>query len=55
VIDLAQREGEQTLVVDGERAFGSLPELEQMLGDDDAVLHAERLDGNLWEIQISPL
>jgi hypothetical protein len=55
VIDLAQREGEQTLVVDGERAFGSMPELEHLLGEEDAVLHAERLDGNLWEIQISPL
>lgn len=39
------------LVVDGARAFGSVPELEG-LGD---VVHADRLDGNLWEIRASSL
>jgi hypothetical protein len=39
------------LVVDGERAFGSVPELEG-LGD---VVRAERLDGDLWEVTASPL
>ncbi|MDE3190318.1 MAG: hypothetical protein KGL94_05810 [Acidobacteriota bacterium] len=39
------------LVVDGERAFGSVPELEG-LGD---VVRAERLDGDLWEVQASAL
>jgi len=39
------------LVVDGERAFGSVPELEG-LGD---VVRAERLDGTLWEVEASPL
>jgi hypothetical protein len=39
------------LFVDGERAFGSVPELEG-LGD---VVHAERLDGDLWEVKASPL
>ncbi|MGH2998287.1 MAG: hypothetical protein ACRDNM_03220 [Gaiellaceae bacterium] len=39
------------LVVDGERAFGSVPELEG-LGD---VVRAERLDGDLWEVKVSPL
>jgi len=42
------REG---LVVDGERAFGSVPELEG-LGD---VVRAERLDGDLWEVRASAL
>lgn len=55
VIDLAQRGGERTLVVDGERAFGSVPALEQLLGAEDAVVHAERLDGDLWEVRIAPL
>jgi hypothetical protein len=39
------------LVVDGARAFGSVPELEG-LGD---VVRAERLDGNLWEVQANSL
>jgi hypothetical protein len=39
------------LVVDGERAFGSVPEL-QGLGD---VVRAERLDGDLWEVWTSAL
>jgi hypothetical protein len=39
------------LVVDGERAFGSVPELEG-LGD---VVRAERLDGDLWEVTASAL
>ena len=55
VIDLAQREGERTLVVDGERAFGSVPALELLLGGEDVVVHAERLDGDLWEVRVAPL
>ena len=39
------------LLVDGERAFGSAPELEGM-GD---VVRAERLDGDLWEVQAAAL
>jgi len=39
------------LFVDGERAFGSVPELEG-LGD---VVRAERLDGDLWEVRASAL
>ena len=55
VVDLAQRAGERTLVVDGERAFGSIPALEDLLGAEDAVAHAERLDGDLWEVRVTPL
>jgi hypothetical protein len=40
-----------TLLVDGAREFGSVPELEG-LGD---VVRAERLDGDLWEVRASPL
>jgi len=40
-----------TLLVDGARTFGSVPELEG-LGD---VVRAERLDGDLWEVRASPL
>jgi hypothetical protein len=39
------------LLVDGQRAFGSVPELEGR-GD---VVHAERLDGDLWEVRASAL
>ena len=39
------------LLVDGERVFGSIPELEG-LGD---VVRAERLGGDLWEIQVGRL
>lgn len=39
------------LLVDAERAFGSVPELEG-LGD---VVRAERLDGDLWEVRTSRL
>ncbi|MBV8063922.1 MAG: hypothetical protein JOY73_00185 [Actinobacteria bacterium] len=39
------------LRVDGERAFGSVPELEGR-GD---VVRAQRIDGDLWEVQASPL
>ncbi len=55
VIDLAQHGGVRTLAVDGEHAFGSVPALESMLGAEDAVVHAERLDGDLWEIRVTPL
>jgi hypothetical protein len=55
VIDVAQHAGERTLVVDGQRAFGSVPALEDLLGAEDAVVHAERIDGDLWEVRIAPL
>jgi len=45
---------ERTLVVDGNRSFGTLPELEQ-LTDGDAVIRASRLDGTLWEVRVDPL
>ena len=41
----------ESLLVDGEKVFGSIPELEG-LGD---VVRAERLDGDLWEVTASPL
>jgi hypothetical protein len=40
-----------SLLVDGERAFGTIPQLEE-LGD---VVRAERLDGDLWEVQVADL
>ena len=54
VLEFAVHRGERTLLVDGARGFGTVPELERILAGDGAV-HAERLDGNLWEVTASVL
>jgi hypothetical protein len=53
-IELAIRGDERTLVVDGNRTFGTFPELEK-LSDGDSVIRAARLDGALWEVRVDPL
>jgi len=53
-VELAIRGDERTLVVDGNRSFGTLPELEALAGG-DAVIRAARLDGDLWEVRLDPL
>jgi hypothetical protein len=53
-VELVVRGDERTLVVDGNRSFGMLPELEK-LADQDSVVRAARLDGALWEIRVDPL
>jgi hypothetical protein len=53
-VELVVNGDEKTLVVDGNRSFGTMPELEQ-LADGDAVIRAARLDGALWEIRVDPL
>jgi hypothetical protein len=53
-VELAIRGEERTLVVDGNRAFGTLPELEA-LAQGDAVIRAARLDESLWEVRVDPL
>ena len=53
-IELVIRGDERTLVVDGNRAFGTLPELEA-LATGDAVVRAARLDGTLWEVRVDRL
>jgi hypothetical protein len=53
-VELAVRGEERTLVIDGNRAFGTLPELE-LLADGDSVIRAMRLDGDFWEIRVDPL
>jgi hypothetical protein len=55
-IDLAVRDGARTVVVDGVRTFGTLPSLERLARDLPAyAIHAERLDGELWEVRLAPL
>jgi hypothetical protein len=53
-IELVVRNGEKTLVVDGNRSFGTIPELEAITSG-DAVIRASRLDGDLWEVRVDPL
>ena len=53
-VELALHGDERTLLIDGNRAFGTLPELEA-LAEGDAVIRAARLDGNLWEVRVDPL
>jgi hypothetical protein len=56
-VELTSHGDERTLIVDGERAFGSIPALERLgerEGRSYAVL-AERLDGDLWEVRVSAL
>ena len=53
-VELVVNGDEKTLVVDGNRSFGTLPELEA-LADGDAVIRASRLDETLWEVRVDPL
>ena len=53
-IELVRRGDERSLLLDGNRAFGTIPELENVT-DGDAAIRATRLDGNLWEIRVDPL
>jgi hypothetical protein len=53
-VELVLRGDEKTLVVDGNRSFGTLPELEALAAG-DSVVRATRLDGTLWEVRVDPL
>jgi hypothetical protein len=57
-IDLAKTEdGDLQLSVDGQRIFGSLSDLEER-GEREGytyAVHAERLEGDLWEIRTAAL
>lgn len=53
-VELVLNGEEKTLVVDGNRAFGTMPELEE-LASGNAVIRAARLDGTLWEVRVDPL
>ena len=55
-VELAVREAERTLVVDGAEAFGSVPALEALGAELQAyVVRASRLDGDLFEVELTPL
>jgi hypothetical protein len=56
-IELVASDAGRTLTVDGERAFGTIPELERIgLAEGESyVVRATRLDKALWEIEADPL
>ena len=51
-LELSHHGEERTLVVDGDRRFGSIPVLER---PGDYAVRARRLDADLWEIDASLL
>jgi hypothetical protein len=53
-LELVLNGEEKSLVVDGNRSFGTMPELEA-LADGNAVIRGARLDGTLWEVRVDPL
>ena len=56
-LELTVRDGERVLLVDGAPAFGDTSELER-LGEErgnDFVVRASRVDGDLWDVRVSPL
>jgi hypothetical protein len=56
-IELVASEAGRTLTVDGNRAFGTIPELERLgrAEGESYVVRATRLDDMLWEIEADPL
>jgi hypothetical protein len=55
-VELAVQDGEATLLVDGALAFGLLPGLESLAeGMPSYVIRADRIDGDAWEVRVSPL
>jgi hypothetical protein len=56
-LDLAHTADGTVFLVDEQRTFGSLPALEERGAREgrDYAVHAERLDGDLWEIRAAAL
>lgn len=56
-LTLTVRGGERELLVDGARTFGSVRGLERLAEErfEAYALRAARLDGDLWEVDVSPL
>ena len=50
-IELSSHDGERTLVVDGERRFGTVPGLERP----EHVVRAHRIVDDIWEVEVNPL
>jgi hypothetical protein len=56
-VSLAVQGQERTLLVDERPSFAQVPTLESFARErhGDFVLHAERLDGELWSVKVNPL
>ena len=55
-VDLTVVDGERTLSVDGEPATRAVPALDALAAEHDSVaLHAERVDGDLFAVDVFPL
>jgi hypothetical protein len=55
-VELAARDGEVTLLVDGVHVFGSVRAFEALgAGMPSFVVRADRIDGDLWEVAVLPL
>jgi hypothetical protein len=56
-VSLAVQGAERTLLVDERPVWTDIPTLEAYARErhDDFVLHAERLDGELWWVRVNPL
>jgi hypothetical protein len=57
LLELVATDAGRTLTVDGERAFGSVQELERVgrSQGESYVVRARRLEDDLWEIEADPL
>jgi hypothetical protein len=56
-IELAVREGQRSVSMDGRPVFGAFPVLEGIAAEarGDVVVRAWRLAGDSWEVEVSPL
>jgi hypothetical protein len=55
-VDLTVVGGERELTVDGERTIRPIPALDVLTEEHgDVVLHAERVDGDIWTVDVFPL
>jgi hypothetical protein len=56
-LTLTMQEGTKSFFVDGQPEFGTVSELERFASEryDSYVAEAHRLDGELWEVRVSPL
>jgi hypothetical protein len=56
-LELVASEAGRSLSVDGQAAFGTVPQLERIGASegDSYVVRARRLDGDLWEVEAHPL
>ena len=56
-VTITVRDGEREVLVDGARTFGGLRELERLAEGrfEGYALRAARLEGELWEVEVSPL